>query len=444
MRVLAPILLLLMLCSATVADGPFLFAPPTVMTFPIAHGPTMVAAGDLDGDGDVDLVVPGRNNDGLAFIFLNENGSFAAPQSLEIGTQCDWVEIVDVDDDGILDLVFTLRSNHGRLLIAWGEGDATYEETFLELRLEREPRCVAVADFNGDGMLDLAAANYGSSTIQTFMKTSARTFAPSTRIPIARELIGTNSLQSVRAGDFNGDGLADLAAVTIGSSRAYFLLNQGDGTFWIPEGWQAPQLLGETGGMTSLALGDIDNDGDLDAVAPLIFLGSPSQLGVFTNDGSMRVDSRETFDVAEVGYAFAVAVGDLDGDGDLDAVVGCAVPGPIKVLDNRTKKDGALAFEPPQTIAQHSFIRGVLCVDLDGDCDLDIVAVDLVLNTASVFWNVTPQENGCGGSPLEGPSEIAQRTSRTMPPAMLRDLDENGTTNGADWAMRLAEEGGGT
>lgn len=443
MRVLAPILSSLVVSAAVVADGPFLFGPPTVVTFPIPHGPTMVAAGDLDGDGDVDLVVPGRNNDGVAFIMLNDNGSFAAPRSLEVGAQCDWVEIVDIDNDGILDLVFALRSNHGRLLIAWGEGDATYEETFLELRLEREPRCVAVADFNGDGMLDLAAANYGSSTIQTFMNTSSRTFAPSIRIPIARELIGANSLQSVRAGDFNGDGLADLAAVTIGSSRVYVLLNQGDGTFEIPEGWQAPRLLGETGGMTSLALGDIDNDGDLDAMVPIIFLGSPSQFGVFRNDGSMHTVSRETFEAAEFGYAFAVAVGDLDGDGDLDAVVGCALPGPIQVLDNRTTKIDGLAFEPPQTIAQDSFIRGVLCVDVDGDCDLDIVAVDLVSNTVSVYWNFTPQENGCGGSPLTGPLEVVRRTGRTVSPAGLQDLDGNGTINGADWALRLAEEGVG-
>lgn len=443
MRIPSAILLSTVVAAPAFADGPFLFGPPTTVQFNTAHGPTMVAAGDLDGDGDVDLVVPGRNEDGIAYIILNDGGALAAPVALELGTHCDWVEIADLDNDGNADLICALRSNHGRLAIAWGLGDGTFEEELQMLRLEREPRCVAIADLDGDGALDLAAVNYGSSTIQTFIAVGSRRFGAPTGIPIARELIGANSLQAIRAGDFDGDGLEDLAVVTIGSSRAYLLRNHGDGTFGIPEGWQAPRLKGETGGITSLALGDIDNDGDLDAAVPLIFLGSPSQLGVFENDGAMTVAARPTFEVAEFGYAFAVALGDLDGDGDLDSVVGCAVPGPLVVLDNRTPKGGTTTFEPPQTIAQESFLRGVAIVDMDGDCDLDVVVVDLVSNALFVLWNLTPQENGCGGSPLAGEPLVFEPPGRTAPPTAFQDLNGDGTIDGRDWAILLAERGSG-
>ena len=443
MRVLQSILFSVACASAALADGPFLFGPPTTITFKTPHGPAMVAAGDLDGDGDLDLVVPGRNNEGIAYVVLNDDGAFATPVGIEIGTQCDWVEIADIDNDSHADLVFALRSNHGRIVILWGRGNGTFEEERLVLRLQREPRCVAVADFNGDGQLDLAAANYGSSSIQTFLSIGNRTFAKPATSLIAQELIGTNSLQSVRAGDLDGDGLPDLAAVTIGSSHLYMLRNRGDGTFGIPEGWKAPQLLGETGGITSLALGDLDNDGDLEATVPLIFLGSPSQFGVFENNGEMSVASRLTFDVATVGYAFSLGLGDLDGDGDLDSVVGCAIPGSIKVLDNRTSESTGIMFEPPQTVTQDSFIRGLVCADMDDDCDLDIVAVDFVSNSVFVLWNLTPQENGCGGSPFTGEAMVLEQRQQREESEAIEDLNGDGVINGGDLAITLAQQGGG-
>ncbi|MHC4246752.1 MAG: FG-GAP repeat domain-containing protein, partial [Planctomycetota bacterium] len=56
------------------ADGPFLFGPPQVVSMPTPHSPTMVAIGDLDEDGDPDLVIAGRNSEGFAYLVPNEDG----------------------------------------------------------------------------------------------------------------------------------------------------------------------------------------------------------------------------------------------------------------------------------------------------------------------------------------------------------------------------------
>ena len=430
------------------ADGPFLFGPPTVLEFDTPHFPTMVAIGDIDADGDPDVVVPGRNSEGLAYIIINQgSGSYASPMPMELTGQSDWVEIVDLDGDGHVDLVFAMRSNNGRLQIAWGTGSGEFEKKMQTLRLKREPRCVEVADLDGDGNLDLAVANYGSSDVQVIRNLGRRNFGEPDGIAIAREMVGSASLQEVEAGDLDGDGDLDLVAVTIGSSRAYFLRNRGDGTFEIPEGWGAPGIEGETGGLTAVELGDIDGDGDLDAVVPLIFLDAPSQIGIFRNDGNMVVESRGVHQATSQGYAFSLALADLDNDGDLDPLVGCAIPGPLQVLDNRTVPvgdggDGTLAFQPPQMIANDSFFRGVSCADMDGDCDMDVLAVDLVSNILLIIPNLTPQEDGCGGAPFTGETYVRAVHSRRAPPARIVDMNGDGHVDGRDIALRMSMQGG--
>ena len=436
--------------SVACADGPFLFGPPTVIQFDTQHFPTMVAIGDLDDDGDPDVVVPGRNSESIAYIIINQGGgSYSTPIAIEITGQSDWVEIVDLDQDGNVDLVFGIRSYYGRIEIAWGTGGGAFEKELQTLRLKREPRCVEVADLDGDGDLDLASANYASSDVQVILNEGGRTFAAPSTISIGRELVGSASLQEVEAGDLDNDGDLDLVAVTIGSSRAYFLRNRGDGTFEIPEGWGAPRMKGEVGGLTAVELGDIDSDGDLDVVVPLIFLGSPSQIGVFRNDGDMSVETRDAHQATSEGYAFSLALSDLDGDGDLDPIVGCAIPGPLQVLDNRTVPvgdggDGTLAFQPPQMIANDSFFRGVSCADMDGDCDQDVLVVDLVSNTLLILPNLTPQENGCGGAPFTGETYVHRSRSRSLalPPSTILDLNADGRIDASDLAIHMAKRGG--
>ena len=436
------------------ADGPFFFGAPQVVTMPTPHSPTMVAIGDLDEDGDPDLVIAGRNSEGFAYLVPNEDGVLGTPVELVTGGQTDWVEIVDLDGDGHLDLCFAVRSLRGRLSLLRGFGDGTFAE-FEEIRLGREPRALVVDDLDGDGDPDIAAMNHRLPIIEILFNDGTAGFERGADVVIAESEVGHPYPQAIDTVDIDRDGDRDLVVVATGASRACVVLNRGDGTFEPDAGWRPPRVAGEIGGMTNLGIGDVDSDGDEDLVVPLILLDSSSHLGVFENGGApvgIDLQRERAFASTQLGYAYAVGLGDLDGDGDLDAVVGHALPGPVMALDNRTVPvaeggDGRVTFEPPQQIGSDSFFRAVLVTDLDGDCDQDVLAVELISNSVWFLPNLTPQEDAdCG----EGfvPRTGRATASRTSSPGFaidrgaIGDLNGDGAITGVDVALFLETVGG--
>ena len=431
------------------ADGPFLFGPPQIITMPTPHSPTMVATGDLDGDGDFDVVVPGRNVEGFAYLMLNEGGVLGAPVELVTGGQTDWVEIVDLDGDGQLDLCFAVRSLRGRLSILRGNGDGTFLD-FEEISLGREPRSVVVDDLDGDGDPDIAAMNHRLPIIEILLNDGAGSFVRAPQVVVGRSTVGIPFPQGIRSVDLDADGDRDLVVVATGASRIFICRNQGDATFEVSEGWRPSRVNGQIGGMTNLSVGDLDLDGDDDLVVPLILIGESSHVGIFENRGStstVEFNRDLAFPSTNLGYAYASAMGDLDGDADLDVVIGHALPGPVMVLDNRTVPiaaggDGVIRLEPPQQIANDSFFRGLAVADLDGDCDLDVLAVELISNSLWILPNLTPQANGCGdgfvGRVVLPPTTRETPARSKIEVDRLVDLDGDGVVGGSDLALLLA------
>lgn len=436
------------------ADGPFLFGAPQVVSMPTPHSPTMVAVGDLDEDGDPDLVIAGRNSEGFAYLVPNENGVLGTPIELVTGGQTDWVEIADLDGDGHLDLCFAVRSLRGRLSLLRGFGDGTFAE-FEEIRLGREPRALVVDDLDGDGDPDIAAMNHRLPIIEILLNDGAAGFERGSDVVVGEAAVGHPYPQAIDTVDIDRDGDRDLVVVATGASRTCVVLNRGDGSFEAEAGWRPPRVSGEIGGMTNLAIGDVDSDGDEDLVVPLILLDSPSHLGVFKNGGSsvgVDLEREQAFPATQLGYAYAVGLGDLDGDDDLDAVVGHALPGPVMALDNRTVPvseggDGRVTFEPPQQIGSDTFFRSVLVTDLDGDCDQDVLAVELVSNSVWFLPNLTPQEDSdCGegfvaratGATVEADPRFDLAIDRDA----IGDLDGDGAFTGVDLALFLETVGG--
>ena len=227
-------------------DGTF----QSAINSPAGSNPGIVAVGDFNEDGKPDLVVAAIY--GLNILLGNGDGSFRAPVSYGSG-QNDFsgLAVVDVNRDGIPD-VLAVTSDIG-ISVFLGKGDGTFSA--LLTRSFGGLTGWTVADWNGDGIPDLAVASdiYGAG-VSVLLGNGDGTFEAPINAPLANANDYPGALAS---GDFNGDGKPDLAAV-YSSGGIAVLLGNGDGTF------QAPVKSSVLPVANYVVVGDFNGDGKLD------------------------------------------------------------------------------------------------------------------------------------------------------------------------------------
>lgn len=435
--------------AAIAGDIDFQFDDPVVISFDNNQWPSHMAAADLNGDGHVDIVVAGRNNDGIMYILQgNGDGTFAEPEPFELVTQTDWVTIADLNGDGHFDLAFAMRSQRGRVGVLFGDSSGVFDgKSAVYYSVGRVTQCVIAADLNNNGHLDLVTANYSSNTIRVLYNNGDGVFATGAPIVIDRFVAGIVGPNQLQAADLNADGFTDVILTSIGSSRVTILLNTGDGTFHRPTTRRPPPDSEGIGiGLSNSVIADMNNNGEPDIVVPTISLSTAQHFVIYPNQGDGAfADSTNAFASSTLATNWSVAAADFDGDGRLDLAFGLALPGRLTLVRNTTDGE-SYSFAPPEVVASvGSFVRFVLPVDLDDDGAVDLVYTDFSNHQVRIQRNLTPQGGG-GVAAIDPPARTAgtasQRERRLKGPAdNLVDLTGDGIVNGADGAVMLNNEG---
>ncbi|HET6202173.1 MAG TPA: VCBS repeat-containing protein [Planctomycetota bacterium] len=364
-------------------DGVAAFVDVTSTTLPgEAEGTGAVALGDVDGDGDLDAFLGNYEGDRL---FRNDGtGSFAdaTPTSLfpPLFEFIDAVALGDLDGDGDLDALLGVGNpfdpSPGQIRRYMNAGTGVFTLASFPASSGYMPWAVALGDLDGDGDLDAyvgtAAGQFGGGQNRLYRNLGAGTFTDVTTTSLPPVV---DSTRGVGLGDVDGDGDLDVfvgngnaAIVAPEQNRLY--LNGGTGVFTDATATNLPSILDGTG---AVALGDVDGDGDLDAFVGNVTGPLPSRL--LLNGGTGVFTDVTATNLAIPAPTPAVVLGDVDGDGDLDALVVSGSGYPLFTFSNRLlQNDGTGIFMDLSTgnlPVPADYTRALALGDVDGDGDLD-------------------------------------------------------------------------
>jgi hypothetical protein len=279
-----------------------------------------LALGDVNGDGHLDIVVAGSTT---SVLLGNGDGTFQPAITTRFGAalgQLADFKLADINGDGKLDIVAVNSiGSQAVLTVALGNGDGTFRAPYSFNAPAFIPNSLALGDFNGDGILDVAIASsetfFDPETGEIFA-VGAVTIFPGTGGGFfgAPTAINTNGgARSIVAGDFNGDGHLDLLTIdtSVGNPPSISVLpGNGDGTFGAPITTPTPQ-----GPLGPVVVADFNRDGILDVAA---VSSTRNSVNVFLGNGDATFQAPLTFAVGT--NPFGLAVGDFNGDDFPDLV----------------------------------------------------------------------------------------------------------------------------
>ena len=409
---------------SNLGDGTF--AP--VDLYPTGEPARSADAGDLDGDGDMDLAVGLQQGDFRVAVLRNDaQGGFNDPELIAAGTgRPDFIDILDIDGDDDQDIVlvqafgqevvvlrnlgggnFSLPEEHG------GMNDAYFAHG-------------AVGDLDADGDPDLVTSRSLSGTLPGIYRNRGDgTFDP--REPLDAPLF---SIAGVDLGDLDGDLDLDVVIVSELGSIVHVFRNSGQGLFTVwgtfPSGVET-----QFGGKVTVA--DLDGDGLADVIVPA---ANTFRIGVLRSAGASGLEAATFHELG--GQPTDVAAGDFDHDGDLDLAAGLPTQNHVSVLSNVSEGTAgvgqlgapeiALAFGPahsnptpagatiPYVLATPANVR-IAVFDVTGRKVRDLFRGELAAGERAVTWDGRTERGarvGAGVYVVEMNGGAWRRTARIV------------------------------
>lgn len=341
------------------------FGTATSTALAASSDPSVVTTGDVNNDGNLDLMSANINTNTVSVSLGNGTGSYSVVSNLAVGQNPDSIVTGDINNDGKLDVVTgNLGASDVSILIGNGSGGF---QTFYNYAISSPSKAVTLGDINSDGKLDLLAANYTANTVSVLMGNGDGSFqSPTTAITDLNP-------KSIAVEDANNDGKLDLMVANEGADKVSVLLGNGDGTFQIRSDYATGTF------PESLVVADVNNDQKLDMLIANYISGDVSVL-LGNGNGTFQPAISNAAGL----FLNALAVGDVNGDSKLDLVT--AHPG-ATLLQGGTKVllgNGDGTF---QTSTNYPLLgqEAITLGDLNNDGQLDIVATGFSSNALSVL-----------------------------------------------------------
>jgi len=346
----------------------------------VGTAPSAVELADFNRDGKLDAAVANSESDNVTILLGDGGGGFkqAAGSPFAAGNEPNDLAIGDVNNDRNLDLAF---ANHDTtyLTVLVGDGKGGFKPATgspVTVQSKPHPHGVVIADFNGDGWADLATDDWGNNRVTVVFNDKKGGFiSPGVSFPV-----GKMPYQKLRAADLNKDGKADIVTTNFEGGNVSVLLADGKGGFHETSG----SPFDSNKQPFAIAIGDLNADGNLDLAVGHYSgqitdtSGDRMTIMIGTGDGTFR----QAWSQLVPGKApTRVAIGDVNGDGIDDVVFGNYGSNSVTVVPgSRSNFTTAAGWTTPVG----RLPTGVAIGDLNGDGKGDIVTSNYDDNDISV------------------------------------------------------------
>jgi FG-GAP-like repeat/FG-GAP repeat len=345
--------------------GTGLFAAPAAFPAGLGHSPVL---DDLDGDGNLDVVVANSPSDTVTILRGNGEGALEGPTTLIVNKRPRGIVAADFNADSKVDFAFVTDqpglSSQSLVSILLGDGSGGFAMTPIKHYAGTFPGATDVADVDRDGKLDLVVADTSHAKVWILRGNGAGGFAA------AKSFASVFETDYMRIGDFNGDDVPDVAVSSWYIDGVAILFGDGAGGLGPPAVFVTEQL------PSSLALGDLNGDGKLDFAT--------------TSNKSTRVTVR----LGDVSGGFGVSsfveagtvpksavIDDLNGDAKSDIVTAHRFENEVSILwgEGTGKFSGQSRFAAGPGKAQ------LAVADFDADGYSDLFALNWEFDSISVL-----------------------------------------------------------
>ena len=346
------------------------FAQSTTLATQPQSTPKSLVVGDFNRDNKTDIVVAQSNGGSVGLFLKVDNGALKKFGTLSTGSfsKPHVLAVADFDNDGCLDIAAANNGN-ANIGVFFGLGDGTFiDQKVIPLQENIHPIWVGSGDFNNDKNIDIVISNNVSPTpVIVLLSNGDRSF----RIMMTE---GIDAAEMGAVGDFNKDGLLDVVLCQTYADATAVLLGYGNGTFGDQQVYSSGQA------PSAIIADDFNNDGQLDLV--IVNKGS-SNVAIMLGHGNGTFSDATTYSTADYGIPYSSTSGDFNDDGWVDVAIGMSEESYIGILFGR----GNGTFTPftpylTKSIALH---QSIMSGDFNNDGRLDIVVTETNLNKIAII-----------------------------------------------------------